>query len=167
MAITASLLLSSRSPPTMSLPLTATLFYKSAYPGVVQAFSSLPRPQPLDVAFAVRANLALCPPSIPAALALVDQHADSLGPTSSKALQAFARVVEATQEQSEDIDLGTQVSALADLHGEAEEREHFDGELELLEVLLATTQHLDQDPLGALETLKMGTATQRNLVSER
>lgn len=153
----------------MSLPLTATLFYKSAYPGVISAFSSLPRPQPLDVAYCARAHLALTPPSISSALSLVQQHSDSLGPTSSKALQAFARVVEATSAAAggdgEEVDLSTQVSALADLHAEGEEREHYDGEMELLECLLATTQWLDQDPLGALETLKMGTCTQRNLVS--
>lgn len=156
----------------MSLPLAATLFYKTAYAGVAAHFQTISNPSPLDVAFTARALLALEPPASSQARSIVQKHADILGSNSQRAFSTFADLVDQVASTSsdgaaeEDRDLGNQVSALTDAYETVEESgEHYDGEKEQIEVLLATAQHLDQDPLGALETLQMGKANQRNLGS--
>ncbi|CAO1632485.1 unnamed protein product [Parajaminaea phylloscopi] len=156
----------------MSLPLTATLFYKSSYAGVVSHFNTISSPTPLDVAFTARALLALEPPATAEARSLVSKHADIIGENSRKAFQTFSDLTElvassaSSSASDDDRDLGNQVSALTDAYEAViETGEHYDGEQEQIEVIVATAQHLDQDPLGALETLQMGKNTQRNLGS--
>ncbi|PWN18499.1 hypothetical protein BCV69DRAFT_285129 [Microstroma glucosiphilum] len=160
--------------------LTSTLFYKSAFPGCIAHVSSLNSPGPLDVCFSVRAHLALSPPNTSAARSLIDAHSAPLGESTTKALRIFTDVIEAVaastpgaggEEQEEDRDLGNQVVALSEVHEAIIEGvEYFDGEEEQVECLLATTQYLDQDPIGALETLKVNSAAaggdpQKNLGS--
>lgn len=161
--------------------LTSTLFYKSSFPGCIAHVSSLSSPGPLDVCFASRAHLALSPPNTSAARSLIDAHSASLGESTTKALRIFADVIEtvaasisgAGGEEEEERDLGNQVVALSEVHEAIIEGvEYFDGEEEQIECLLATTQYLDQDPIGALETLKVSSAStsaggepQRNLGS--
>ncbi|CAO1615127.1 unnamed protein product [Jaminaea pallidilutea] len=153
----------------MSTPVTATLFYKSAYPGVVAHFATLPSPLPLDVAFTARSYLALQPPQTNTARSLIAKHAQQLGENTSRAYNTFADVIDhvaATADDESQRDLGTLVGALSDINESVTSGvEQYDGESEQVQVLLATAQHLDSDPLGALETLSMGTATQRNLGS--
>lgn len=155
-------------PPKMS-SLTSTLFYKSSFPGCIAHVSSLSSPGPLDICFASRAHLALSPPNTSAVRSLIDAHASSLGESTTKALRIFTDVIEAVAasssgaaggEEEEERDLGNQVVALSEVHEAILEGvEYFDGEAEQVECLLATTQYLDQDPIGALETLKVSSAT--------
>jgi coatomer protein complex subunit epsilon len=158
--------------------LTSTLFYKSSFPGCIAHVSSLSSPGPLDVCFASRAHLALSPPNTSAARSLIDAHSASLGESTIKALRIFADVIEAVAassgaaagEEEEERDLGNQVVALSEVHETIIEGvEYYDGEEEQIECLLATTQYLDQDPIGALETLKVnsisGGEPQKNLGS--
>lgn len=151
----------------MSLSLTATLFFKSSFAGAISAYqsaSSSSSSSPSDVAYAVRSYLALSPPQFDQARGLISQQTDALGNNTSKALTVFANVIEHVHKTPEDSrDLGNQVSALSEVY-EAHQ-ELGEGDEEQIECLLATTQWLDQDPIGALETLKAGTTSQRHLGS--
>lgn len=156
----------------MALPLTVTLFYKTAYSGVISHFNTLSSPTPLDVAFMTRALLALEPPSIEQARSIISKYAAIIGDNSQRAFKTFSDLNEVLSSNASSLsaaderDLGNQVSALTDAYEAVEEGgEYYDGEQEQIEVLVATAQHLDQDPLGALETLQMGKMTQRNLGS--
>lgn len=151
----------------MSLPLITNLFYRSSFTGAISHFQSLSSPTAIDVAFAIRSHLSLSPPSLSTARSLATQHASLLGSNLSKGFQTFCDVIEQVQTTSEDLDLGIQVSALSDINDSVSELGdvNFDGEKEQIEVLLATTQYLDQDPIGALETLQMGSTSQKNLGS--
>lgn len=155
----------------MSLPVTASLFYKSSFTGVIATFGQLPSPTPLDVCFAVRSHLALSPPRTTEARSLLSQHSSVLGNTTTKALTTFIETVDhvlssAAVAEEEDRDLGTQVSSLSESNEAVEEYgDHYDGEKEQVECLFATAQYLDQDPIGALETLQMGARTQKSLGS--
>ena len=153
----------------MSLSLTATLFYKSSFSGAIESYtssSSSGSATASDTAFAVRSYLALSPAQTSSAreLARKQESSGALDRNTTKALNIFADVIEHVQSTpKDDLDLGNQVSALSEvLEGV---QEFGQGEEEHIECLLATAQWLDQDPIGALETLKAGSATQRNLGS--
>ncbi|CAO1634722.1 unnamed protein product [Sympodiomycopsis kandeliae] len=148
----------------MSLSLTATLFFKSSFSGAISAYQSSTSSSASDTAFAVRSYLALSPPQISQARSLLDSKSDVLDTNTSKALKVFTDVIEHVHDSEEDErDLGNQVSALGEILESVQELGN--GDEEQIECVLATSQWLDQDPIGALETLKAGAGTQRNLGS--
>lgn len=149
----------------MSLSLTATLFFKSSFAGAIASYTqSNDAPTSSDTSYAVRSYLALSPPQFDSARQLIATKSDDLGPNTSKALRIFCDVIEHVHSTPEDSrDLGNQVSALSEIHEAYTELG--EGDEEQIECVYATTQWLDQDPLGALETLKAGSTTQKNLGS--
>lgn len=138
-----------------------SLFYQGAYEGCIEAVQQNATGSPSDSAtlmlllYGARSQIALNKPS--AALALLSES--SIDTPAAQAVRGLANFVQAQLEK----DVDKAGDALTELNELLDQVVVGDADGQTIKVCAATAMARDEDPVGALEALGMGTGSSREI----
>lgn len=138
-----------------------SLFYQGAYEACVEAVQQNATGSPSEPAtqslllYGARSQIALNKPS--AALTLLPES--SVNTSAAQAVRGLAKFVEAQLEKNAD----KAVDALTELNELLDQAVIGDADGQTIKVCAATAMARDEDPVGALETLGMGSGSSREI----